>query len=161
MASAIFLRAANVGGNNVFSPKEFVAQHPELQLTNIGHAGTFVSKSDAPDLAAAVAAALSIGLPMAIVDQAEVQDLVKTPPEVPEGAKAEVTVFLEDGDAPSQQAWPEAGEWEIRLQAATPWCAVTLRQPGGRLSPYKVLEAATGRPGTTRSWGVMEKVAKA
>lgn len=159
--TAIFLRAANVGGNNVFSPKAFAEGHPALALTNIGHAGTFVSSLPQAGLMDAVRAALPVDVPMAIIDQEAVAALVAQPPATPNGAKAEVTVFLAPGDAPTEARWPARDDWEILVERVTPWCAVTLRRPGGRLSPYQLLQKATGRPGTTRSWGIMEKVAKA
>ncbi len=41
MASAVFLRAVNVGGSSVFSP---AAVAKKLDLVNIGAAGTFVAR---------------------------------------------------------------------------------------------------------------------
>ncbi len=60
-ALAVFLRGVNVGGNRVFRPALLPAKLPELDLVNIGAAGTFVVRRRiAP---AAVRAALSRYLP--------------------------------------------------------------------------------------------------
>jgi uncharacterized protein (DUF1697 family) len=42
MALVVFLRGVNVGGHRVFRPSALPAQLPELDLVNIGAAGTFV-----------------------------------------------------------------------------------------------------------------------
>ncbi len=42
MAHVVFLRAANVGGNNVFRPAQVAARLKHLDVVNIGAAGTFV-----------------------------------------------------------------------------------------------------------------------
>lgn len=158
MAQAIFLRAANVGGNNVFRPKQFALDHPELELTNIGHAGTFVSRRD-DGLRQDLIAALPLAVPMAVVEQALVRSLVADVPPVRPGAKAEVTVHLEPRQASMPADW-SVGE-EVVMLADHGWCVVTDRIPGGRLDLGNAIAGAAGVPGTTRSWGVMEKVAKA
>lgn len=160
---AVFLRAANVGGTNVFRPKAFAEAHPELLLRNIGHAGTFVSQADmdGQGLQHALQESLPVDVPMVVVPQADVQALVGEEPVPAEGAKLEVTVLFDDPPASNTCAWPDEEAWEIRLLGVDGRFAVTERRPGGRLSPYKVIEAALGVPGTTRSWSVMEKVAHA
>ncbi len=160
-AQAVFLRAANVGGNNVFKPKAFCQEHPELALTNIGAAGTFVSRAPlgAGPLEAALGAALPVAVEMAIVPLPAVQALVDAGPwPCPGGAKQEVTVLLGPRPAGAALNWQDEGD--IELAADLSWAVVTNRHPGGRLTPYKLVEKATGVPGTTRSWGVMEKVAR-
>ncbi len=159
MAHAIFLRAANVGGHNVFSPKQFAQDHPELRLTNIGHAGTFVTTVDlsAADLQAAMADALPVPADMAIVAQADVQAMLHDAPAV-DGAKLEATVLFDDVPDPGSMQWPEP-DWEVRLERIDGRLAITNRKPGGRLSPCKLLEQHLGVAGTTRSWNVMAKVA--
>ncbi len=160
MAQAIFLRAANVGGNNVFRPKQFALDHPALELTNIGHAGTFVSRRDDAGLLDELLAALPVVVPVARVPQAQVQALIARPPAIGTGTKAEVTIHLEPPTAHIGSDW-SLGDGELRLVADHGWCIVTERVPGGRLNPDKELHKVLGVPGTTRSWGVMEKVAKA
>ncbi len=157
MAQAIFLRAANVGGHNVFRPKDFAAEHPELALTNIGHAGTFVSRRDDAELRSGLIAALPVAVPVAVVGQAAVKALVAEFPGVRAGAKAEVTVHLEPPKAALPLDW-SVGD-EVVLLADHGWCVVTDRIPGGRIDLGKAIAAAVGVPGTTRSWSVMEKVA--
>jgi hypothetical protein len=47
MAHAVFLRAANVGGANVFRPAQLAVTLKKLDVVNIGAAGTFVVRSSA------------------------------------------------------------------------------------------------------------------
>src|SRR5579862_7361741 len=47
MAHAVFLRAANVGGANIFRPAQVAAAMRRLDVVNIGAAGTFVVRSGA------------------------------------------------------------------------------------------------------------------
>ncbi len=159
--TAVFLRAANVGGNNVFRPKDFCQAHPELALTNIGAAGTFVSRAplDAARLEDALRAALPVKVAMAIVPHEQILQLVNAGPwPCPSGAKQEVTVLL-GPRLRDELDWPD--EPEIVLASDHGWCIVTNRMPGGKLTPYKVVEAASGVAGTTRSWGIMERVSRA
>ncbi len=61
MALVVFLRGVNVGGHRVFRPARLPAELPELDLVNVGAAGTFVVRRRiAP---AALRAALSRHLP--------------------------------------------------------------------------------------------------
>ncbi len=162
MAShAVFLRAANVGGNNEFRPKAFCEAHPELLLSNFGAAGTFVSRAALGPAALkdALCTALPVAVDMAIVPLEDVKRVVTQGPwPCPDGAKQEVTVLLGDRPAAKALDWHDG---DIDLAADLGWAVVTNRHPGGRLTPYQLVERATGVPGTTRSWGMMEKVAKA
>ena len=47
MAHVVFLRAANVGGKNVFRPAQLAASLKHLDVVNIGAAGTFVVRGKA------------------------------------------------------------------------------------------------------------------
>lgn len=164
MAHVIFLRAANVGGNNVFGPKQFCLDHPELQLANIGHAGTFVCKfkGSQADIADAVGAALPIDVPMAIIPQEELQAFVANPPAVQDGAKAEVTVLFDDPPAVVLPMEFPPGDWEARLLRVEGRLALTERKPGHKAKPpYKGLDKPLGVPGTTRSWNILVKAAQA
>lgn len=48
IALVVFLRGVNVGGNRVFRPAALPAKLPELDLVNIGAAGTFVVRRRVP-----------------------------------------------------------------------------------------------------------------
>src|SRR4051812_29495735 len=45
MAHVVFLRAANVGGNNVFRPAQLARALKHLDVANVGAAGTFVVRA--------------------------------------------------------------------------------------------------------------------
>ena len=45
----VFLRAANVGGNDVFRPAQLALALPHLDIVNVGAAGTFVVRGKASE----------------------------------------------------------------------------------------------------------------
>ncbi len=82
MASVVFLRAANVGGTNVFRPAQLVTALKRLDVVNVGAAGTFVVRSSAS--AAAVRRAFLDEMPfvptMAVRPGPDVIALVRSRP---------------------------------------------------------------------------------
>ncbi len=163
MAHAVFLRAANVGGNNVFKPKEFAAAHPELALKNIGAAGTFASHASLgpSELQVALEEALPVAVDMVVLPQSQIQELVSTSYEAREGAKVEVTVALaprQPGGLPD--SWPDVNA-PILILEDLGWCFVTDRIPGGKFDAHPSIRKQFGMQWTTRSWGIMQKIAAA
>ena len=47
MGHVVFLRAANVGGRNVFKPAQLARDLAHLDVVNVGAAGTFVVRGKA------------------------------------------------------------------------------------------------------------------
>jgi hypothetical protein len=80
MASAVFLRAANVGGNNVFRPAQVAAKLKHLDVVNVGAAGTFVvrSRASAAEIREELRRQIPHELAMAIRPGREIIALAKT-----------------------------------------------------------------------------------
>jgi hypothetical protein len=95
-------------------------------------------------------------VPVAIVDVAAIQALVARDVAA-EDANVEVTIFLAAAAARVAGQWPASGAWELRVVADYGWCAVTPRHSRGKLDVMKLVALVAGVPGTTRSWGIMEK----
>lgn len=138
----------------------------ELDLVNIGAAGTFVSRR--PISAAEIARDLPFATPMdvAVRPARELLRLVDAgQPAVPADALLFVSVLVrapvKRPALPFEQ--PAGRDWAVRvLERRGPFviCARrTDRQRGLDLSA--VLARAFGVPLTTRSWGTMERVAAA
>jgi hypothetical protein len=82
VAHVVFLRAANVGGKNVFRPAQLAAALTHLGTVNVGAAGTFVIREKAS--AAAIRRELVARLPfechIAIRPAKEILDLIQADP---------------------------------------------------------------------------------
>ena len=82
MSHVVFLRAANVGGKNVFRPAQLAASLAHLEIVNVGAAGTFVVRAGAS--AAAIRREILARLPfepaIAVRPGSEVVALVRSDP---------------------------------------------------------------------------------
>jgi hypothetical protein len=161
VAVAVFLRAANVGGRNTFST---AALARKLDLVNIGAAGTFVARRRVA--AAAIARELSFDTAVIVRPGSEVLALVKAgPPRAPAGVHIFVCILAKPPKRrPSLPIeWPAGRSWAMRAVARRGVFVVCLRrlevQRGLDLSA--ILEREFGVPFTTRSWGMMRRVADA
>src|SRR5712692_221369 len=82
MAHVVFLRAANVGGRNVFRPARVAASLAHLDIANVGAAGTFVvrGKATAASIRREILAQLSFEPEIVIRPAGEVLALVRSEP---------------------------------------------------------------------------------
>jgi uncharacterized protein (DUF1697 family) len=170
MAHVVFLRAANVGGKNVFRPAQLASALAHLEVVNIGAAGTFVVRAKAS--AAAIRREILSRLPfepaMAVRPASEVLALVN-------GAPFEGQSFSKDlrgwgavlCGAPKSKpalplAKPDGKSWSVRFDRVEGVYALGLshRRPGVSVFPNQVVEAALGVPATTRWWETFVKVAE-
>lgn len=169
MAHVVFMRAANVGGKNVFRPAKLAADLEHLELVNIGAAGTFVVRARAS--AAAIRREILSRLPfepgLAIIPATEVVALTRRAPfkgrrlskdlrgwaaALCQSPKSRPTLPIE---APASRAW------SVRFERIEGPFALGLlqRRPGGFVFPNQVVEKALGVPATTRWWETIEKIA--
>jgi hypothetical protein len=156
--SVVFLRAANVGGYSVFSP---AAVAKKLALTNIGAAGTFVSRTRVT--AKAVAAELPFETAIVIVPAADVIALVDAgPPRTPADARLFISVLAaapkKDPRLPIEA--PEGSGWVLRVIERRGPFVISMRRVEIRrgLDLNAIIERAFGAPFTTRSWGTMTRI---
>jgi uncharacterized protein (DUF1697 family) len=170
MAHVVFLRAANVGGKNVFRPAKLAAALERLDVVNVGAAGTFVvrARASAQAIRAAVLAELPFVTEMAVRPGAEIVALVRSRP------FAGVT-FSKDlrGWAAALREKPRArpklpivapasGQWSVRFERVEGAFALGLfqrRDKGGFIFPNQVVEKELGVPATSRWWETLEKLA--
>src|SRR5882672_6184803 len=82
MSHVVFLRGANVGGNNVFRPARLAADLAHLGVVNIGAAGTFVvrRKASAASIRREILARLGFEPSIAIRPAHEILELVRSRP---------------------------------------------------------------------------------
>ena len=170
MAHAVFLRAANVGGKNVFRPAALATALAHLGVVNLGAVGTFVVRGRATP--AAIRREILSRLPfapgIAVIPAQEILALVASDP------------FRGVAFSKDQRGWaaalcgkpkarpklpivkPAGSAWSVRFDRVVGGFALGLsrRRPGVSVYPNQVVEAALGAPATTRWWETVERVAK-
>jgi uncharacterized protein (DUF1697 family) len=169
MGHVVFLRAANVGGKNVFRPAQLAAALAHLEVVNVGAAGTFVVRAAAS--AAAIRREFLSRLPyepaIAVRPARELIALVESKP-------FKGVAFSKDlrgwaavltGTPKSKPSLPltrPAGKaWSVRFDRIEGPYALGLwqRRGDGFVSPNQLVEDALGVPATMRYWETFEKVA--
>lgn len=170
MAHVVFLRAANVGGKNVFRPAQLAVALEHLDVVNVGAAGTFVVRGKAS--AAAIRREILAHLPfepeMAVRPASEVAALVRSEPfarvTFSRDLRGWVAVLVGAPKArPTLPIVKPAGkEWSLRFDRVEGAFALGLvrRRPGGSVFPNQVVEGALGVSATTRWWETFERIAR-
>jgi uncharacterized protein (DUF1697 family) len=169
VAHVVFLRAANVGGKNVFRPAQLAASLAHLGAVNIGAAGTFVIRDKAS--VAAIRRELVRRLPfechIGIRPANEIIDLVRSDPfagvRFARDLRGWVAVL---GGKPKSQPtlpmmFPKGKAWSVRFERLEGPFALGLfqRQPKGFVFPSNAVESALGVPATTRWWETFGRIA--
>lgn len=171
MAHAVFLRAANVGGANVFRPAALAAALKRLDVVNIGAAGTFVVRSgaSAAEIRKAFAAKLPHAFVMAVRPGRDVIALVDRSPfrHVTPTKDHRCWVAVLTGKPTRTMALPHLtpaeGDWFVRCDLVDGAFALGQwrRHPTKLVIPANTIEKALGVPVTVRWWETIEKVARA
>ncbi len=168
MASAVFLRAVNVGGHKTFKPSALVSRLADLEVTSLGAAGTFVVRAGAS--ASAVRERFEACLPfeagIMICPARDLLALVAAAPfaDAPAGTDAFVSVLER---APRRlpalpHRSPAQKPWQVSVMAVHGSCVVSvLRRSANVRYPNEVVEKLFGLPATTRGWATILKLAAA
>lgn len=171
MAHVVFLKGANVGGNNVFRPKKFAESMSHLDVLNVGAAGTFIVR--ARTSTAAIKRDFLANLPfqpaIALASAAEITDFIRSAPfgskPRPKGVRWWVGVLAAKSKekATFPIATPPGKAWSVRVDGIDGLFAFGhwRRQPGGFVIPNMVVEKALKVPVTVRWWETFERIAKA
>jgi uncharacterized protein (DUF1697 family) len=165
----VFVRAANVGGRNVFRPAQLARELAALDVVNVGAAGTFVvrAKTSAAAVRREILARMPFEPTLVVVPAREVLALVARRPlartRVPRGARRWVAVLEGRPRLRAQLplAVPPGKAWSVRLDRVEGCFALGVwrRGPGGFVFPSHVAEKALGVSATTRWWETLERVA--
>ena len=169
MAHVVFLRAANVGGRNVFKPAEVAKALAHLDVVNVGAVGTFVvrGRTGEPALRREIAAHLPFTPRMVVVPGRDLLALVAAQP----FAGVALSRDLRGWAAPFAgrptarpvlpHAVPAGRQWAVRLERVEGTIALgtARRRPGVSVYPNAVVEKALGVEATTRWWETIERVA--
>jgi uncharacterized protein (DUF1697 family) len=169
MGHIVFLRAANVGGRNVFRPAQLARALDHLGVINVGAAGTFVvrKKASAAKIRREILSRLPFEPVVAVVPAGEVVALVHGKPfageKLSKDRRGWVAIF--DGRPQHRSELPifvpARRGWSVRFDRVQGCFALGLwqRRPGGFVFPNQVVEKALGVPATSRWWETLERVA--
>jgi uncharacterized protein (DUF1697 family) len=169
MSHAVFLRAANVGGRNVFRPAQLAGALSHLDVVNLGAAGTFLVRGRATPAAIRreILTRLKFELDLAVVPAREILALVRSEPfrgmtfSKELRGWAAILCARPKVTPPLPLAAPAGKAWSVRLDRIEGSFALGLyRRAGGSVFPNQVVEKALGVPSTTRWWETIVKVAQ-
>lgn len=171
MALVVLLRGANLGKRR-FSPKALAEALADLDLVNIGAAGTFVVPKRIAEktLRERVQAELPWkDAEMVVLKDAEVRDALEAgaPIAIPPGTK-KFGVALPNAPPAALELPVEAlakdGAWGMRYEAVAGRVVIGVRRRGDETGTYstKALDAAVGSDrGTMRDWPTWERIGAA
>jgi uncharacterized protein (DUF1697 family) len=170
MALVVFLRGVNVGGHKAFQPSIIARQLAELDVVNVGAAGTFVVRKARSQKA--LRAELLRRLPV----EAEVMicpgrtlialaegDVYATEPAA-EGVERCVSVLaMRPRALPAFPLTHPAGDdWQVKIVRVLGRFALSLRRRVGPRAAYpnEVVESKLGVSATTRNWNTVSTVCR-
>jgi len=171
MGHVVFLRAANVGGRNVFRPAQLARDLEHLDVVNVGAAGTFVvrSKASAATIRRGILERLPFEPALAVVPAREVLALVQSAPfagiRFSKDRRGWVAILdRRPRHQPELPLLDPGGKaWSVRFDRLDARFALGLwqRRSGGFVFPNQVVEKAVGVPATTRWWETLARVVAA
>jgi len=170
MSHVVFLRAANVGGRNVFRPAQLATALSHLGVVNVGAAGTFLvrERATAASIRKEILARLEFEPDLAVIPGREILALVESKPfprvTFSKDLRGWAAVLCRRPKTrPTLPLEAPAGKpWSVRFERIEGSFALGLfqRRPRGFLFPNQVVEKALGVPATTRWWETIQRVAQ-
>ncbi len=169
MALVVFLRGVNVGGHRTFRPSVLAKELRDLDVVNVGAAGTFVVRKRISE--AKLRAELRRRLPFAtevmICTGEEVLGLTSGDPFTGQPAGPKVIWFVSvvaKGARPlasTPLSLPADGKWCLKILATKNRFVLGLYRREMRAIRYLgQLDRIFGVPATTRNWNTINAVAK-
>ena len=160
MSHVVFLRGANVGGNNVFRPAQLARALTHLDVVNVGAAGTFVVR--APATSAAITREIATRMPfdceIVVRPAREIRALVDADPFAGVSFRRDLRGWvgvLAKKPRMSREfphVVPSRGEWALRIDRIEGRYAFGMWQPTRFVIPANELEKLVGTPATVRWW---------
>ncbi len=168
MPQIVFLRGVNVGGHKKFQPSVLAKELADLDVVNIGAAGTLVVRKAVgqKELQAVILQKLPFEAEMMICSEREVNALDQTNGFVDvaesKDLKRYVTVLAKrPAKLPTLPICrPPGDEWQVQVLGVQGKFALSLwRRQGKRLIyPNEVVEKEFGVSATTRNWNTIEAI---
>ncbi len=169
MAHVVFLRAANVGGRNVFRPARLAADLAHLDVANVGAVGTFVVRAKTTEAAIRreILAQLPFEPAIVVRPASEILALVASDPfrgvSLSRDLRGWVAALSGRPKARLELPLtsPRGKDWSVRVDRVEGVFAMGLwrRRPQGFVYPNEFLEDALGLAATTRYWETIQRLA--
>ena len=168
MSLVVFLRAANVGGHQVFRPSELTKKLAALDPVNIGAAGTFVIRKNVSEKALKVLFRKNLPFDpeLNICSEKELLAFMKREPfsDVPAGRELVPCVGILENTPSKYCRLPiiekPGADWQVKINGVFGRFAVILRRRTGKavLDPGAIIEKFFGVKATVRNWSTLQKI---
>ena len=169
MALVVLLRAVNVGGHNTFRPSQLAKELAELDVVNIGAAGTLVvrKKIARARLLETLRARLPVKAEIIVCEGRELVALADADPFAGESAPKDETRFVtflskarRDLKTLPKQL-PLDGPWALKIVATQPRFVIGVYKRHQNAAAYMTqIEKRLGIPVTLRSWNTVAAIVK-
>jgi len=169
MALVVFLRGVNVGGHKTFRPTVLAKDLADLDVVNIGAAGTFVIRQ--PVSQARLRAELALRLPfeteIMICHGRDILSVMSKSHFVNQPVRPDVVRFLSvlsrsPGSTPSPPvSFPASGKWMLKILAREHrFVFGVYRRQMKAIGYLGEIDRLFGMPATTRNWHTIIAIAR-
>jgi uncharacterized protein (DUF1697 family) len=168
MAAVVFLRGVNVGGHKAFSPSALAKELADLDVVNVGAAGTFVVRKAVSQatLRTELLRRLPFTAELMICRSRDVTDLAAAEPFPPEPSGQDVTRYVSvlakrpRTLPPLPISKPADDTWQVRVIGVRGRFALSLHRRLARtvVYPNEVIEKNLGVSATTRNWNTIAAI---
>lgn len=168
MASVVFLRAVNVGGN-LCKTAALAKELSKFDVVNIGAAGTFVVRKDVAEstLRSAIAKKMPFKCEIMIVPARDIMQLASKDPFMSQPAGADITRFVNvlherPPKLPKLPLYlPSEEDWLLKIISISNRFVLGIyRRQMKAISYLGKAEKILGVPATNRNWNTIEKIVK-
>lgn len=167
MASVVFLRGVNVGGQKTFRPTLLAQELAHLDPVNIGAAGTFVIRKPITnaELRNEVAGRLPFDTQIMIFPGREIEKMMRNHPFASEPEGNDIVRFVSALSRRPRRSpkfpvtIPAVGEWFVRILATEDRFAFGVYRRQTRSIGYLgKIDEVFGARATTRNWNTMVRI---
>ena len=169
MALVVLLRGVNVGGHRTFRPTTLAKQLKDLDVVNIGAAGTFVIRQPVTRtrLRAELASRLPFAAEIMICEGREIVGLMSGNPFAGQPVRPDIVRFVSvlarrPRSAPTTpMSFPSSGKWLLRILARENRFVFGLYRRHMKVIGYLgTFDRLFGVPVTTRNWNTITAIAR-
>ena len=169
MPLVVLLKGVNVGGHRTFRPSVLAKELPQLDVVNVGAAGTFVIRRPVSrqKLRAELLRRLPFETDVMICEGADILQLTSADPFVGQPSGPDIARFVSVLAKRAQRlpkvplSFPSDGEWGLRILCCrNEFVLGVYRRQMKAISYLGQLEKVFGVPVTTRNWNTMLAIAR-
>ncbi len=169
MASVVFLRGVNVGGHRVFRPSALPARLPELDVVNVGAAGTFVVRRriGGAEIRRGFRRQLPFDAEIVVCEGARIRALIADDPFAALRLRPDMVRFVSvlserPRVAPRLPiAFPSGGRWLVKLLSRSDrFVAGVYRRDMKTIGYLGRIDRLFDVPLTTRNWNTFTAIAR-